>query len=169
KALERELVNAFSSLGYEAIPLGGPKKPDGIATAHISGAEGEKRSYAVSLEAKSKEQAGKKVSAKTIGISAVARQRDDYECEHAVVVGPDFPAGKDGKSALEKELNKEIKTEKALVIHEKRKPRTITLMQVRDLSRLVRLVPQKRVGRHQLQDLFRNCRMPVDAQKWLMR
>jgi hypothetical protein len=167
KALERELVNAFSSLGYEAIPLGGPKKPDGIATAHISFAQGEKRSYAVSLEAKSKEETGKKVSAKTIGISAVARQRDDYECEHAVVVGPDFPSGKEGRSALEKELNKETKTEKALGTQENRKPRTITLMRVRDLSRLVRLVPQKRVGLHQLQGLFRDCRMPDEVERWI--
>jgi hypothetical protein len=82
-------------------------------------------------------------------------------------VGPNFPSGKDGKTALEKEIAKELKTEKALAAQEKRSPRTITLMRARDLARLVRIVPQKRVGLHALRELFNTCQMPNDVEAWV--
>ena len=63
----------------------------GVAMAHLSAAEdGSVRGYRVSLEAKSKEKGGARVSAESVGISAIARHRDEFECDHAVVVGPVF-------------------------------------------------------------------------------
>jgi len=156
-ALELELVNAFSSLGFDAVPQGGPGKPDGVAHAHLSASRDGQRNYGVSLESKSKESLDKKVSAKAVGISAIARQRDDFNCEHAIVVGPDFPAGKDGLSALEKEID-----------GAKGQPlKTITLMKVSDLARLVRIQPQKRIGLDKLRELFQNCRTPEQSAKWV--
>ncbi len=155
--LECELVNSFASMGFEAVPHGGPKKPDGIAAANLSAFEQQQRSYRVSLEAKSKESAEGKVSAKTVNISAIARQRDDFDCDHAVVVGPDFPASNDGKTALEKEI-----------ADAKGQPqKTITLIRVSDLARLVKLVPQKRIGLLKLRELFQKCRMPEQSAEWV--
>jgi len=77
------------------------------AEARLAGdSHGKAHRYKVSLEAKSKEKEGTKVSAKTVGISTIARQRDDYECEHAIVVGPDFPTTNGEGSALVKEIKK---------------------------------------------------------------
>src|SRR5699024_5695485 len=45
--LELELVAAFSSLGFDAVPKGGKGKPDGIATAHLSAKDGMQRRYLV--------------------------------------------------------------------------------------------------------------------------
>ena len=158
-ALERELVNAFSSLGFEAIPHGGPGKPDGSATAHLSASQTSLRSYRVSLESKSKENPDGKVSAKTVNVSAIARQRDDFNCEHAVVVGPDFPASNDGKSALEKEI----------VAAKGQPDRTITLIRVSDLARLVCIQPQKRIGLDKIRELFVECRMPEQSAEWISK
>jgi hypothetical protein len=161
--LERELVNAFSSIGFEAVPLGGPGKPDGIATANLSSTGQQQRSYSVSLEAKSKESADGKVSAKTVGISAIVRQRDDFSCDHAVVVGPDFPSSNEGKTALEKEIA-DSKSDSA---RKDQPPKTITLIRVKDLARLVKLVPQKRIGLTKFRELFTKCRMPEESAKWV--
>jgi hypothetical protein len=158
KDLENELVNAFSSMGFVAVQLGGKGKPDGIADANLSSDGACERRYRVSLEAKSKENPAAKVSAKSVGISGIARQRDQFECDHAVVVGPDFPAGKEGNSALEQEIN-DAPCKKG---HE-----TITLIRIRDLARLVRLVPQKRLGLPKLRELFQKCKTPEESHAWV--
>jgi hypothetical protein len=157
-ALESELVNAFSSMGFVAVQRGGPGKPDGIADANLSADGASQRRYRVSLEAKSKEDPTAKVSAKSVGISGIARQRDLFGCDHALVVGPDFPSSKEGKSALEQEINDSPR---------KKGHETITLMRVRDLARLVRLVPQKRLGLPKLRELFQTCKMPEESHAWV--
>jgi hypothetical protein len=146
-------------MGFEAVHIGGPGKPDGIADANLSADGKNQRRYRISLEAKSKEDQNKnkKVSAKTVGVSAIARQRDSYNCEHAVVVGPDFPDVKDGKTALEIEIKSA----------QEKNGKTITLIRVHDLARLVRLVPQKRLGLPQLRELFQTCRMPAESHAWV--
>jgi hypothetical protein len=54
-ALEKALVAAFDSMGFDAVPLGGPGKPDGLAAARLAGdSKGKPYRYKVSLEAKSK-------------------------------------------------------------------------------------------------------------------
>jgi hypothetical protein len=153
-ALERELVAAFDSMGFDAVPLGGPNRPDGLAGCSLSGAKnGHARAYKVSLEAKSKEQPGKKVAAKSVGVSAIARQRNDFECDHAVVVGPDFPTSQGEESALVKE----IKDDRA------KDGKTITLVRVTDMAKLVRLVPAKRVSLDRIRSLFETCITPEES------
>lgn len=157
-ALERALVAAFDSMGFDAVPLGGPNKPDGVAEARLAGTLGGKsRRYSVSLEAKSKEKAGTKVSAKAVGVSAVARQRDAYGCDHAVVVGPDFPTTEGEDSALMKEIESDKQKTK----------KTITLVRIADMARLVRLVPPKRIGLHRIRELFETCITPEQSKKWI--
>jgi hypothetical protein len=78
--LEVELVECFDNMGLPAIHLGGSNRPDGKADAFLGGQKGEKLSYSVSLEAKSKQKTEEAVSAKDIGISRVARHRDDFDC-----------------------------------------------------------------------------------------
>jgi hypothetical protein len=73
-------------------------------------------------------------------------------------VGPDFPSSKEGKSALEQELADALC---------KNGNKTITLMRVRDLAKLVRLVPQKRLGLPKLRELFKTCKMPEESQAWV--
>jgi hypothetical protein len=156
--LERMLVASFDSMGFDAVPLGGPNKPDGIAEARLSGdLKGQPHRYTVSLEAKSKEKEGTKVAAKTVGVSAIARQRDDHGCDHALVAGPDFPTTDGEGSALIKEIKKS---------HEDTN-KTITLMRIADLARLVRLVPLKRLGLDRLRDLFQTCIAPEEVRNWI--
>jgi hypothetical protein len=154
--LELELVAAFNSLGFDAVPKGGKGKPDGIATAHLSAKAGEQRRYSVSLEAKSKVRLGTKVSAKAVGVSAIARQRDDFSCQHALVVGPDFPTSKGELSALRKEIDQE----------RAKSDRTVTLIRIADLARLVRNAPVKRLGLDRIRELFQ-CRVPEEAALWV--
>lgn len=155
--LESELVAAFDSMGFDAIPLGGPKRADGRAEASLSPKDGKPQSYAVSLEAKSKEKPGTKVTAKTVGISTIARHRKEAKCDHAIVVGPDFPTTKGDSTALAKEI-----AEDRANTH-----KSITLIRINDLARLVRLVPLKRVNFNKLRELFETCSMPEESKAWI--
>lgn len=161
--LEVRLCAAFSSLGFDVTPMGRPKEPDGVANAHLAADNnGNPRRYAVSLEAKSKVQSGARVSAKSVGISTVARQRDRFECEHAVVVGPAFPTTQGEKSALAEEIDSDRRKSAA-----ENKPKTITLITIDDLARLVRLRPLKQVLLPQLRELFEQCSLPEESAAWV--
>lgn len=160
--LEDKVCAAFRSLGFDVTPLRKKGQPDGVAAANLAAdADGKTQRYSVSLEAKSKQKLGAKVTAKSVGISTIARQRDEFECEHAIVVGPAFPTTQGDKSALAKE----IEDDRRRTVAEK-KPKTITLITIDDLARLVRLRPVKQVGLRQLRGLF-DCRVPEDANKWV--
>ncbi len=158
--LEVELVASFDSMGFDnAVPIGGPGKPDGLVEARLGSTEaGTAQFYKVTLEAKSKENPGTKVSAKTVGVSTIARQRDDYSADYAVVVGPDFPTSKDEQSALGKEIAAD---------REKNPGKGITLVRIEDMARLVRLVPAKRVGLARLRELFKTCSLPDESKRWI--
>ena len=163
--LEVQLVASFEKLGYESIRLGGSGKADGRATAHLGADEsGVARAYSISLEAKSKVADGTKVSAKSVGISTIVRQRNQLQCQHAVVVGPDFPTTKGDQSALATEIaedrgkyDDELEAEK----------RTITLIRIRDLAKLVRLAPLKQITPSKLRELFLSSSMPEEAADWI--
>lgn len=160
--LEHELVAAFNSLGFDATHIGGSGKPDGKATAHLGAAGGKPRRYSLSLEAKSKSQAGGKVSAKTVGVSTVARQRNDFDCQHAVVVAPDFPTSKGDSAALIKEAREDKEKNEAT-------GKTITLMRVYDLARLVKLAALRPMGLDRLRKLFEECVSPEETSAWIDR
>ncbi len=158
--LETELVAAFDSMGFEnAVKIGGAGKPDGFAEARLGATEaGDAQSFKLTLEAKSKEAPGTKVSAKSVGVSGIARHRDDYDADFAVVVGPDFPTAAKENSALSKELQADRKSNPG---------RGITLVRIEDMARLVRLVPAKRIGLQRLRELFTSCSLPEQAKEWI--
>jgi hypothetical protein len=161
--LEETLCDAFRSLGFEVTPIGGKGKPDGVATALLSADDkGIPRHYTVSLEAKSKEKDSGAVSAKTVGIAAIIRQRDQYKCEHALVVARAFPTSQGDRSALAQEIDDDRKKTAAL-----NEPKTITLITIDDLAKVVRLRPVKQVGLGKLRELFLKCRLPEESAKWV--
>jgi hypothetical protein len=96
-----------------------------------------------------------------VKVSTIARHRNDYKCEHAVVVGRAFPTGKDG-NALTKEIDEDRSSTRAAG-----KPRTITLITIEDLAKLVRLRPLKQLGLRKLRELLETSRTPEDSSTWI--
>ena len=161
--LEDCVCNAFRSLGLDVTPLGKRGKPDGVAVAHLAGdGGGNPRRYKVSLEAKSKKRGDTTVSAKDVGIATVIRHRDNFACDHAIVVGPGFPTTQGARSALGESIEDDRLKSKA-----QGPGRTITLMNIDDLAELVRLRPTKQVGLLKLRELFTECRLPEDCAIWV--
>ncbi|MGH7485929.1 MAG: hypothetical protein ACREMY_10070, partial [bacterium] len=161
--LEIEVVEAFRSLGFDATRIGGKGKADGVAKAHLSpGMDGKLRRYAVSLEAKSKKKDGAKLKTKTFGVSTIARQRDEAQCEHAIVVAPAFDHSEGNDSALAKEIKADRDSTAA-----SGKPKTITAIHVEDLARLVQLRPVKRVGLDKIREMLRTCNLPEQCKAWV--
>ena len=161
--LEECVCNSFHSLGFDVTPLGKSGQPDGVATAHLSADDsGRPQHYRVTLEAKSKENASARVSAKEVGISAVIRHRDNLECDHAIVVGPAFPTSEGDNSALGQSIRDDRHKSAAAG-----RNRTITLITIDDLARLVRLRPVKQVGLRKLRELFKECSLPDQSYNWV--
>jgi hypothetical protein len=159
--LEQKLCAAFTSLGCDSKLIGGNGRADGIAVAPLSAdSKGNPRQYGVTLEAKSKKKDAGKVAASTVDIAAIIRQHRKQEgCQHAIVVGRDFPAKE--ASALCEHIDDD--REKTLAQGE---PKTITLMTIDDLADLVRLRPLKQIGLLTLQELFQ-CRTPDESHAWI--
>jgi hypothetical protein len=154
--LEEEMRAAFEAIGFaNVIRIGGSGKPDGTAEAHLPASDkGALQRYKVGLEAKS----GGIVSAQRLGVSGIARHMEDYHCDHHVVIGNGFATSKgDEGAATIREIND----------HKKNTGRTITLMHIDDLARLVRLVPTKRIGLNRLRELFLNCTTPEESKAWV--
>ena len=153
--LEEEMRAAFEAIGFDnVIRIGGSGKPDGTAEAFLSASsDGSMRRYKIGLEAKS----GKPVSAARLNVSGIARHMQDYKCDHHVVIGNGFATTKEENAATIREIRN----------HTKQTGKTITLMHIDDLARLVRLVPAKRIGLNRLRDLFNNCITPEGAEKWV--
>lgn len=161
--LEEEVVAAFKSLGFDAARDGRRGKADGIARADLGAdAKGNARNYAVTLEAKSKQKDGKPVSAASVNVSVIALHRDEYQSEHAIVIGPSFATTKGDDASIAQQIDKDRELTKA-----KGEPKTITLMTVDDLARLVRLAPFKGLGLSKLRSLFESCRLPMECKAWV--
>jgi histidine kinase/DNA gyrase B/HSP90-like ATPase len=157
KELEAAVVVAFRQLGFEAVPRAGKDEADGIAEAYLPAGHDGTNHYRVSLEAKSKEKPGGKVKKKAVEVSTIARHRTEANCDHAIVVGPDFETGADNLGAVIREIDAD---------REAYPGKTITLMRIVDLARLVRVAPLKRVNLEQLRKLF-DARSPDEAATWV--
>jgi len=155
--LEEEMRAAFEAIGFDnVIRIGGKGKPDGTAEAYLAASEnGVVQCYKVGLEAKS----GGKVSAKRLGVSGIARHMGDFKCDHHVVIGNGFETSTGDDSATVTEIRE---------LGEK-SGKTITLLHIDDLARLVRLVPAKRISLHRLRELFQTCITPEQSKEWIDR
>ena len=161
--LEECVCNAFRSLGFDVTPLGKRGDPDGVAAAHLSADDaGIPRHYKVSLEAKSKKLPSATVAAKDVDVAAVIRHRKKFSCDHAIVVGPAFPTSKEEKSALGQSIEDDRRKSTA-----EGSNRTITLITIDDLARLVRLRPIKRIGLQKLRGFFNECSLPEQSAAWI--
>ena len=159
--LEEKVCNAFRSLGFDTTPLGKSSDPDGVATALLSAdVDGIPRRYKVSLEAKSKTKDEGKVAASTVDIAAVIRHRKKYDCQHALVVGRDFPTTKEG-NALEVDIASDRENTA------KKDPKSITLITIDDLAKLVQLRPIKQLTLGKLRELFIQCGTPQESAAWV--
>jgi hypothetical protein len=152
--LEEEMRAAFEAMGFaNVIRLGGKGRPDGTADAYLPASEqGVPQRYKVGLEAKS----GGIVSAKRVGVSGIARHMREYRCDHHIIIGNGFHTSREEESATVKEIND----------NRENSGKTITLMYIDDMARLVRLVPAKRIGLKRLRDLFYKV-TPEEARAWV--
>lgn len=149
--LERAVAEAYRSLGFEVSPIGGKGKPDGVAVARLGFRDesGITASYAVTYDAKST--GGRRIAAHTVGAATIARHRDDYNAQFAVVVAPGFDGdGTPGSAALVEATSQGI-----------------TLMTVEDLMRLVLTAATRQLGLTRIRNLFETCRGPLDVKKWI--
>jgi hypothetical protein len=156
--LEEEMRAAFEAMGFaNVIRIGGSGKPDGTAEAHLAATEdGIPQRYKVGLEAKS----GKLVSAHRLNISGIARHMEDYGCDHHLVIGNGFATTTGEDSASVREIN----------TYRQNTGKTITLMHIDDLARLIRIASAKRIGGlSRLRELFRSCVMPEESKEWVDR
>ena len=161
--MEECLCNAFRSLGFDVTRLGKKGRPDGVAVADLPPRDNNPRSYKVILEAKSKQEDGKKVSARSAGLESTVNHIDSHDCDHAIVVGPGFPTTEGENSAL----GRFIKRYREMSKDGSGPDRTITLMNIDDLVRLVRLRPVKQVGLGDMQELFKKCSLPKESSEWV--
>ncbi len=155
-ALEEEMRAALEAMGFaNVIRISGSGKPDGTAEAHLAAAEdGTVQRYKVGLEAKS----GQPVSAHRLDVSGIARHMEDHDCEHHLVIGNGFATSTGEDSASVREIN----------AHKDSTGKTITLMFIDDLARLIRIVSAKRVGGlSRIRNLFRNCVTPEESKEWV--
>jgi hypothetical protein len=100
KGFERIVGDALEHIGFSVDRMGASGEPEGVATAVITAAavqpQDQKRIYRFTYDAKSS-QSGK-VTTGNVGFSGLARHREDYKADHALVVAPDYADG-----ALQKE------------------------------------------------------------------
>jgi hypothetical protein len=168
--LEVELVAAFDKLGFKASQPGrksakdpGKDKPDGIAVAVLGGdASGRTLRYSVTLEAKSTQKDGKRVPAGDVGVSVIAQHRDSFKAEHAVVVAASFATTRGDEASVAQQIARDRQQSKAAG-----EPKTITLITIDDLARLVRIAPTKQLGLPRLRELFETCSLPEQSRAWV--
>jgi hypothetical protein len=155
KQFELELVNAFDSLCFEAIHIGGKGKPDGMAAAHLAAdGAGKPRNYKVSLEAKSKEVVGKKVH--DLNIARIASHRDKNHCDHAIIVGADFTLSATDTAPVADARQNIVQTKKS-----------ITLIRAHDLAKLVRLRALLHIRLDRIQEFFTTCVSQKESADWI--
>lgn len=153
--LEEEMRASFEAIGFtNVIRIGRKGKPDGTAEAYLAASEdGIPQRYKVGLEAKS----GGIVSAHRLGVSGISRHMRDFNCDHHIVAGNGFATSNGEDSASVDEINE----------HKEKTKKTITLIHIDDLARLVRLVPVKRIGLKRLRSLFQECITPEQSKEWV--
>jgi len=151
--LEEAVESAFNIMGFDGVQrLGGSGEPDGVATAPLAATvECKMQHYKVGMEAKS----GSKVSARTLGVPAIKRHMEKHKCDHHLVVGNGFAISKD--SAMAKDIHSVTKGTK----------KTITLITIDDLAKLVRQVSAKCIGLDKLREMFISCVTPAETREWI--
>ncbi|MCY4420205.1 MAG: ATP-binding protein [Gammaproteobacteria bacterium] len=149
--LEEAVVAAFTCLGFDAVPVGGKGKPDGVAHAHLGSSDGIDSPYTVTLDAKSTKHA--KASSGNISISNIDNHRRANGAQHAVIVAPNYEGKDNETSKINIEANK-------FSDH-------ITLLTTSDLITLVTISGPKQISLAKLKELFETCATPNESATWI--
>lgn len=92
----------------------------------------------------------------------------DYDCDHHLVIGNGFATSSGEDSASVREIREYRESTQRAAKDRKGKVRTITLMHIDDLARLIRIASSKRVGGlSRIRQLFRNCITPEESKEWI--
>jgi hypothetical protein len=150
EGLEIACVDGFRVLGYEATHIGGKGKPDGIAVAPLGMQDTGSRSYSVSIDAKSTLEEG--VTSGNIGFSTLARHRDEFKADHAVVIAPDYQVSEGEESKAVKEARRE----------------NVCLIRAKDFADLVIGSAAKPISLEKLRELLR-LQSPEETTKWIKK
>jgi hypothetical protein len=150
--LEEATKEAFQSLGYDVTPIGGSGTPDGLAKAVLGYRRdtGNRADYSFTYDAKST--GGKRIKADKVGVSRLARHRNNYGAQFTVVVAPDFEGAADPHSAVAQEVAEDGQT---------------ILIRVADLALLVTVAARRQLGFTRLQGLFESAHMPDEVRLWI--
>lgn len=148
--LENAVYNAFNSLGFETVKLGGKGKPDGRAVAALGyRADGTKAEYSLVYDAKSSSK--DRIASATIKISTSVRHRNEYKSNYSTVIARDFEGADDPYSAASKEA----------------KEHKVNLIRAKDFWTLILLSASKQIGLIELQELFEKCHTVIETSAWL--
>jgi hypothetical protein len=148
--LENAVYNAFNTLGFETIKIGGRGKPDGKAIA-VLGYTGEKVKAEYSLVYDAKSSSKERIASATAKISTSVRHRKDYKANYSLVIAKDFEGADDSGSAISKES----------------KQQKVNLIRAKDLCRLVLLSGSKQIGLSELKGLFETCHTVIETSAWI--
>ena len=82
----------------------------------------------------------------------------DFNCDHHIVIGNDFATSRGELCASVREIR----------ANKKATGKTITLMYINDLARLVQIASSKRIGGlSRIRNLFKNCITPDQSKRWV--
>lgn len=148
--LENAVFRALLALGFEAIPIGGNGKPDGIATAYLGfNTDSTPKKYSLTYDAKSTSH--KKIQAGTARLSGLKRHQTDYKADYCMEVSIGYEGEDDINSAISKEA-----------IQQK-----VTVIKAKDFAQLLLYSIPNQLGLSQLEDLFKTCYAPKQVSEWI--
>ena len=148
--LENAVYRALIALGFEAIPIGGPGKPDGFATAVLGyNVDSTPKQYTLTYDAKST--SNKKIQAATARLSGLKRHQSDYNADYCFEVS----IGYEGEDDLGSAISKEAIAQK------------VTVIKAKDFAQLLLYSIPNQLGLSQLEDLFKTCFAPKQVSEWI--
>ena len=103
KGFETIIGDALDNLGFVVERMGQSGKPEGLATAIISRqSDDEVEKYSFTYDAKSTKHG--KVSVGNVGVSGLARHKEDFSADFSLVIAPDFADGALAKECAENDV-----------------------------------------------------------------
>jgi hypothetical protein len=152
---------ALRTLGFTVTPMGGPKRPDGVASAPLGmrsstqDADTKSRSYVVIYDAKST--GNDKVKSSHLDLAGIKNHRKKFgekfpeESRYSLIVAPGYEGEDDNKS----KANSEARDQK------------VTLVRAGDLARLLQASGRLPLSLEKLRALFDTCRTPMESEAWI--
>ena len=91
-----------------------------------------------------------------------------YDCDHHLVIGNGFATSQGDDSATVESILEYREDTKNGAKKGEGKEKTITLMYIDDLARLIRIASSRRVGGlSRIRKLFKNCVTPEQSKEWV--